>query len=188
MIHAFYSDPHFGHAKIIEGCARPFRDIAHMADEMVSRYNAVVGPSDVVVWVGDCFFGPVAAAEDVMARLNGRKVLVRGNHDKGATRMARFGFDLVADELTTTVAGYPVRICHYPYAGSSYRGGAVDARYLDRRPPRVRGEVLVHGHTHSPRRRDGNMVHVGVDAWDYAPAPYAAVAQLVADVFSRGPS
>ena len=59
---------------------------------------------------------------------------------------------------------------------------AMRDRFMNRRPPRIKGEVLIHGHTHQPRRRDGNQIHVGVDAWDYAPVPLAAIEALIREV------
>lgn len=180
---AFYSDPHFGHKNIIDFCHRPFSSVQDMTDELISRYNRWVGPDDTVIWCGDCFFTRVEEAEEIMSELNGTKLLVRGNHDRSASRMAKLGFSIVVDELRMCIDGVPVRVNHYPYAGNVMSDGKREQRYLDRRPPRIKGEVLVHGHTHDTKRRRGNQIHVGVDAWDYAPALMSEVQTLVQEVF-----
>jgi len=38
---------------------------------------------------------------------------------------------------------------------------------------------LIHGHTHSTERRDGQAIHVGVDAWDYKPATFDEIVALM---------
>jgi calcineurin-like phosphoesterase family protein len=186
----FYSDPHFGHANVIKYSNRPFATVEEMDQELLRRYQAVVKPEDIVVWLGDCFFGPFTSrVTELMGQLPGRKILVRGNHDRSASRMAAAGFDFVTEELRMHIAGRPVRLRHFPYAGesSAEEDASRDHDWADKfkslRPPRVQGEVLLHGHTHKPQRRSGNMVHVGVDAWGYAPASYEEIEALVEEVF-----
>lgn len=181
LIHHFYSDPHFGHHNILEYSNRPFSDTKEMEEVFIERYNAHVSENDVVLWCGDCSYR-LQELPEILSRMNGRKILIRGNHDKASGYMAKLGFDLVMDELVLHIGNRTCRVSHYPYAGTSYIRGKKDERYLDRRPQRQKGEVLIHGHTHSGKQRDGNMIHVGVDAWDYRPASFAEVAALVAEV------
>jgi calcineurin-like phosphoesterase family protein len=46
-------------------------------------------------------------------------------------------------------------------------------------PERKKGLVLLHGHTHDRLKVRGNQIHVGVDAWDWGPALYDDVAELI---------
>lgn len=39
----FTADMHFGHANIIQFCARPFVDVDDMNYRLISEYNSVVG-------------------------------------------------------------------------------------------------------------------------------------------------
>jgi calcineurin-like phosphoesterase family protein len=55
----------------------------------------------------------------------------------------------------------------------------VDTRHEKRRPPKVKGEVLIHGHSHVREKVRGNMIHVGVDAWDFFPVPISDVAAII---------
>lgn len=191
-----YSDPHYGHANVIRYSQRPFDDAAHMDVFMLDAYRTSVREADTVIWLGDCFFMSFENAEALLRSLPGRKVLVRGNHDRSASRMAAMGFELVADrELRMHIAGRPVRLCHFPYAGTASaeddatsvgpRGEETVApyeRYRAQRPQRVKGEVLIHGHTHSRVRRNGNQIHVGVDAWGYRPVEMIDVERLIREV------
>lgn len=180
MIDWFYSDPHFGHSKIVELAGRPFADIDEHDAILVRRYNERVRPDDVVLWLGDAFLCPTERARTIVAQLNGRKLSLVGNHDahRSARWLARLGFVVVEGELLLQLGTHSIRCSHYPYAGAGHAKGA-DDRYLDQRPARRKGETLVHGHSHARCRFRDNAVHVGVDAWDYYPVSRAEVLALI---------
>lgn len=173
----FYSDPHYGHNNIIKYCNRPFTDAADMNERLIDIYNYRVGKHDAVLWLGDCFFLD-GDAKTVLSHLNGHKWLLRGNHDKRISdhKFLQAGFDAVfSQHFAAYMEDLPVRFSHYPYEGYSE-----DKRYPDRRPPKEPGVVLIHGHTHEPHKlTPKGTVHVGVDAWDYGPAPFEDVYALV---------
>jgi calcineurin-like phosphoesterase family protein len=80
------SDHHFGHEKTCtvfkraDGSPlRPFASAEEMDEEMVRRHNERVKPNDKCYFLGD-----VAIARKslkILDRLNGDKVLIKGNHD-----------------------------------------------------------------------------------------------------------
>ena len=80
-----YSDPHFGHKNICKftnydgSPLRPWDDVNEMDEEMVRRYNKAVGPKDKTYFLGDVVINRKSLA--IMDRLNGDKVLIKGNHD-----------------------------------------------------------------------------------------------------------
>jgi calcineurin-like phosphoesterase family protein len=188
MIEFFYSDPHFNHAAILRHCPnRAFDTIEEMNEVFIERYNERVRSQDTVLWLGDCFFGPVAHFEAVMDRLNGSKMLIRGNHDGSASRMARLGFDIVTNWGQMQIGDERVRLFHHPYAGVPEDSRVIpNRRMIDARddwwvPERRKGEWLIHGHTHALTKWCERRVHVGVDAWDFAPAPFEEVATIIND-------
>jgi calcineurin-like phosphoesterase family protein len=79
------SDTHFGQEGICQflnwdgSKVRPWDTAAEMDEAMVERWNATVGPGDKVYHLGDVAIARKSLA--IMARLNGKKVLIRGNHD-----------------------------------------------------------------------------------------------------------
>ena len=80
------SDTHFGHAGVCrfmrnDGVTklRPWDDPAEMDEEMIRRWNDRVRPNDKVYHLGDVVINRKALP--TLARLNGDKVLIRGNHD-----------------------------------------------------------------------------------------------------------
>ena len=94
------SDTHFGHTNIIGHCDRPYVSVQEMNADMMTKWNARVKKGDTIIHVGDFAF---TIDEDeirtTLEQLNGYKILVRGNHDKSKTKMARLGFDIVVDKL-----------------------------------------------------------------------------------------
>ncbi len=186
MIRAFFGDPHFGHENVIEYSERPFKGADEMGEALIGNYNRFTRPEDLVIWTGDAFLCSADEAKRIMSRLKGHKILVRGNHDGSAGKMASLGFDAVVDEMVVRVADVPCIVSHYPFAGNDGREDTRANRYLDRRPRERQGFALIHGHTHSKKRRLNNQIHVGVDAWDYCPAMLEDVEELVREW--RGPS
>lgn len=80
------SDTHFGHMGVCkftrsDGVTklRPWDDPDEMNEAMVEKWNAVVKPTDKVYHLGDVVMK--VKSLDIMHRLNGDKVLIRGNHD-----------------------------------------------------------------------------------------------------------
>ena len=80
------SDTHFGHAGVCrftrdDGVTklRPWTDPDEMDEEMVKRWNETVKPTDKVYHLGDVVINRKSLS--IMHRLNGDKVLIRGNHD-----------------------------------------------------------------------------------------------------------
>ena len=162
LIDAFWSDPHFCHTNIIEYASRPFFNAEDMNKALISRYNSVVGPNDVCVCLGDVFLGKIEQVRPMIAALNGRKILVMGNHDKSAGTMLDLGFDMVVRNMTIMLAG---KVCHLHHNPRP----AVITETNKVLPLKQHGEVLLHGHTHERSKGTKEVIHVGVDAWNYYP-------------------
>jgi len=80
------SDTHFGHAGVCRFThqdtdvkIRPWTDPDEMDEDMVRMWNETVKPTDKVYHLGDVVINRKALG--IMRRLNGDKVLIRGNHD-----------------------------------------------------------------------------------------------------------
>lgn len=80
------SDTHFGHAGVCrftcdDGVTkiRPWTDPEEMDEEMVKRWNETVKPTDKVYHLGDVVINRRCLS--ILRRLNGDKVLIKGNHD-----------------------------------------------------------------------------------------------------------
>lgn len=80
------SDTHFGHWGVCrflreDGVTklRPWNDPAEMDEAMVKAWNERVRPGDKVYHLGDVVIN--RRALPILSRLNGDKVLIKGNHD-----------------------------------------------------------------------------------------------------------
>lgn len=79
------SDTHFGHLGMCRFSGkdgnklRPWTDPDEMDEHMVKVWNERVGPKDKVYHLGDVVINRKALK--IMHRLNGDKVLIKGNHD-----------------------------------------------------------------------------------------------------------
>lgn len=200
------SDLHFGHENIIAYANRPFGDVVDMEEKLIENWNCMVSSSDEVWIVGDFAMGQLSETLPVVKRLNGRKVLIPGNHDRcwvgaGASNHKKWGamydalFDIIDDfpKVTTTQLGpYTVQVCHFPRVelGSSLeRHGDIYSAYrpdpvTDRNAKminRLKRPWLIHGHTHQKVRiqPEYRQIHVGTDAWNYTPISEDTLIHLI---------
>jgi calcineurin-like phosphoesterase family protein len=116
------SDLHFGHKNIMKFCpvtrARFRDDVDYMNSAMVEEWNDRVQTEDTVYILGDVAFMSGSDAGRMMRRLNGRKILVEGNHDKKTLKDATFynAFEEVHKYLDINYDGHKIVMFHYPIA------------------------------------------------------------------------
>ena len=88
------SDSHFSHNNIIRYEYRPFKDKEEMDEYMINKWNEVVCDNDLVFHLGDVLISGAKRANEVLKRLNGRKILILGNHDHfSKTKWRKLGFE-----------------------------------------------------------------------------------------------
>ncbi len=154
----FTADTHFGDHRTINIHRRPFANVGEMDAALVEGWNAVVTMDDEVWHLGDVARRDAEVAP-LLARLNGRKHLVRGNNDETATGAAA-GWASVQDYAELTVDGAALVLCHYPFR--SWNG-------------QHRGSINLHGHSHGKLKPLPRQHDVGVDARDFRPVTLAAL-------------
>lgn len=122
---------------------RGFKDIDEMNQTMIEKWNAKVRKNDEVYILGDLSIGRAPETEEIVKRLNGRKFLIIGNHDK-FLRDKKFNRNLFI-EITPYKEMHDDRrkiiLCHYPvfcYNGQ-YR------RFEDGSPV----AYMMYGHVHN---------------------------------------
>ncbi|SFS13615.1 metallophosphoesterase family protein [Sphingomonas jatrophae] len=148
----FTADTHFGDHRTINIHKRPFANAAAMDAVLVERWNAAVGPDDEIWHLGDVA-RRAADVPGLLARLNGRKHLVRGNNDPDGT-VAAEGWASVQDYAELDIGDRKLALCHYPFR--SWNGQA-------------RGALNLHGHSHGRLKPLPRQIDVGVDGHDFAP-------------------
>lgn len=83
----FISDTHFGHENMLKFTnytgerMRPFDSIEELDELMIENWNKMVGPNDRIYHLGDVVY-KCKNRDQIMSRLNGKKVLIKGNHDR----------------------------------------------------------------------------------------------------------
>lgn len=146
------SDTHLFHNRIIEYEKRPFISVEEMNETIVNNWNGVVRSVDKVIHLGDVVFGTVEQAE-IIKRLFGYKVLVKGNHDRSLIRMRNLGFQEAHNNLILETPLGKVLCSHKP----------------------VKTPTLInfHGHMHSAYKfhseKNYKWINFSVENWNYTP-------------------
>jgi calcineurin-like phosphoesterase family protein len=173
----FSSDHHFGHRAVLGerlGLRRPFDTIEAHDEGLIALWNAAVRPEDTVWHLGDfCYRCPEAQAREIFSRLNGRKFLVRGNHDKVG---ARLPWDGPVVDVAHVQAPNP--------DGST--AGCFLSHYAHRVWPRMhRGDIHLYGHSHGTLPGSAASTDVGVDCFDYRPVTLDEIRVRLAENAAR---
>jgi calcineurin-like phosphoesterase family protein len=155
----FSADTHYGHAKILGYCDRPFASVEEMDAELIRRWNALVKPEDTVYHLGDFAWGDPRKYYD---RLNGLIYIVPGSHDKELRKLDQ---QFILPPIHILIHDPPIVLCHY--AMRSWPKSHFASWHL-------------FAHSHSRLEPYGLSFDVGVDAWDYAPVSLEMVAKKMA--------
>jgi calcineurin-like phosphoesterase family protein len=150
------SDQHFDHGNIIKHCDRPFSNVDEMNDTLVGKWNEVVTSHDRVIVVGDFAW---KNPEYWLNKLNGTKILIKGNHDH---KQNRKGWDFVKDIWETSIEGQRVVFCHYQMAewNASFHGS---------------WHLYGHSHGNAEEYEHKLSFDVGVDLWDFYPIEWSQI-------------
>ena len=157
----FSADWHLGHNNILKYDDRPFRDVKHMHRVLVNNYNSSVRQEDICYFVGDMGICKGDIIKNIVQELQGTKILILGNHDKGKEAMLKAGFDVVLNGVVLVIANERVTISHCPLAGvwredvTNMRNAVEhecwhgESRHKDKYSMVDLGQFHLHGHIHS---------------------------------------
>ena len=154
------SDTHFGHAGICKFLrddgtkVRPWDDPEEMTEALIENWNRVVGVKDRIYHLGDVVIN--RRYLKVLERLNGRKVLVKGNHDlfKLPDYLPHF------DDIRGCWPLDNLMLTHIPIHPGSFEG-------------RIRGNV--HGHLHWRKLEDKRYFNACVEHTAYTPINFEEI-------------
>lgn len=168
----FIADTHFGHKNIIKYCTRPYETVDEMDEDLIEKWNRKVGKLDTVYIIGD-FVWNKNKVPYYAEILNGKKILVTGNHDETWTTKKdhpNFScFEEVTDYKFDSIKDRPVTLCHYPMV--EWRNCRKDdAPYIG---------YLIHGHIHNNYSdeyrymlRRYNALNAGADVNGFEPVTF----------------
>lgn len=188
----FTSDLHFGHVNILKYMRqqRPFSSLEEMADEIIERHNELVAENDTVYILGDLSMGKVVDNVPIVQRMNGKKTLIPGNHDRcwdyfypmAKEEKAKEFKKFYADQGLTIMQGpiddwwdlghgemVPVVLSHFPW--DVYNNDGREKAHHPIRSQYSKDAWIVHGHVHGdwmcvPTAR---MYNVGIDVHGLEP-------------------
>lgn len=191
----FTSDWHLNHVSVLQFDQRPFDSLDHMREGLIARYNATVPEDGVCFFLGDNSFGSSAYLKDTLSRLNGTKVAILGNHDKGMLALYQVGFSVVLDTAKVRVTGNDVTLSHCPLRGvhredcTSYRNYVSGDHWHGESRNQAyslenKGQFHLHGHIHAGPHNNklvqqDRQWDVGVAGNNYTPVSYAQVAKWI---------
>lgn len=182
----FYtSDTHYFHKNILLYSLRPFGAIANwdvrlteeekkakwalltdadkqsaldeMHETMIRLWNERVGHTDTVYHLGDFGFGPAESLRAILKKLNGHKIIVKGNHDKGLTTLKDIGFEQAVLELSVIDDDRIVYLRHKPRFDWEQTQKAILT------------DLHLCGHVHDEWARQDRIINVGVDQSWFSP-------------------
>lgn len=158
----FTADHHFCHKNIIKYCNRPFANVREMDETMIRKWDTLVQREDTVYHLGDFAFASKAVIAALLQSLNGRKILLKGNHDGSWARQANVGWHHVSKAISTKIGDIWIDMAHSPLHFE-------DANEF--------GYVLC-GHAHEKWKMKGRILNVGVDQWDFYPVHLQQVKEM----------
>ena len=110
----YIADTHFNHTGILSFDNRPFFTVEDMDEAIISRWNDAVSIYDKVYILGDLSWHGMEKTIEILWRLHGKKILIRGNHDKCNDRKFLSMFETVKDYMEIKDGDRDVILCHYP--------------------------------------------------------------------------
>ena len=168
----FIADWHFNHTNILKYTERPYQRVKQMNNDIVKKHNSLVQPKDIVYVLGDVAMSKKVDALKYLHRMNGRKILILGNHDTPVTKtrwITEFGFEAVYSFFIADIEGHFVLMAHDP----------VESLFLARAVGFNRKPLITNGHIHnlgehSVDKETGNVsINVGLDVNDMLPFSFS---------------
>lgn len=172
----FTADLHIGHENAIRFDNRPFSSVEEMDRELIRRWNSRVRADDTVYVLGDMIWkARREEASDIVRALNGRIILIRGNHD-GFLR------NNPAKELFEEIKGYDEVVV--PLKDGSRRWCILSHYFIPMYNGHRRTAIHLHGHSHISGEADveidiarklneagihNEIYNVGCMYWNYMP-------------------
>jgi len=154
------SDTHFGHANILtfkneDGSpVRSFASLEEMNETMIDNWNKTVGKEDKVYHLGDVLFTK-KWLDLILPRLNGTKVLIKGNHD--TLKLSQY------QQYFKDVRAYWILdkfiLSHIPIHPESLS----------------RWKANIHGHLHGNSLEDSRYKNVSVEVINYTPVNFEEI-------------
>lgn len=148
------SDLHIGHwtdekRNIIKYCNRPFKTIDEMNLTIQNNWNNLINEDDIVYNLGDYVFNGLK----VDFHLNGKIILIKGNHDRFTQLKLKEKFcidTMYKIPLKISYNGYDIKLMHSPIHKEN-------------------GFINFCGHVHGLWKYQDGVYNVGIDVHEFKP-------------------
>lgn len=170
------SDLHLGHANIIKYCNRPFESVEEMNERLIKNWNDTVRGEDRVFFLGDFALGDKEKTIAWGQRLNGRKVMIYGNHDHQKPKVYyEAGFEHVS--RWPIIIQNRFLLSHAPFEPQD---GKADRGTL----------INIYGHIHDKTEQGRTVTScsacVCVERWNYKPVELEVLKKMMKEYDKEG--
>ncbi len=149
------ADAHIGHKAICKYRTQ-FQSREQHDIYLMKAWNGVVTKNDTVFCLGDFAF--TMESLGIIKALNGRKILVRGNHDKLDTQ----AYLSVFSQVVGGIKYKDTWLSHFPI-----------------HPQELRDKYNIHGHVHNDTIPDDRYFNACIENIGYAPLPYLQILDMI---------
>lgn len=146
-------------------------DLDSMHSALIQRHNAIVGEDDLTYLLGDFAFCKPDQAMRFMMSMNGKKILVHGNHDRKLVDSNEFK-DSSMRRMAGLVEDTPYKmISHkHPETGQNYGVALFHFPIHFEWEGSHRGSLHCYGHQHAGgKKSEFRCMDIGVDTNDLKP-------------------
>jgi calcineurin-like phosphoesterase family protein len=171
-----------------------------MDEAIITNFNKLVGPNDIVFHLGDLGVHGHERMKSIIQRLNGfRHVLLIGNHDRaGITTYYDMGFSAVLQTATIHIGKQTLILNHTPqrtltefirisllYIRKMNDKGRTIKQIIQRIKRewktylKATNNWVLHGHTHLKRKVHGKNINICVDAWNFKPVSSDEILNII---------
>lgn len=167
MTKFYISDLHLFDRKIIESANRPHKNLKEMHTDIIVKWNKKVTQKDTVYILGDVSstnnYYETAELIKILKKLNGKKVLIVGNHDRKILNNQKFRncFIKIEEYLRVFDNKKKVMLFHFP---------------IEDWESKKKGSIHLHGHIHGKEiSKIENRFHVGCDVHRFTPVTLSEI-------------
>lgn len=166
----FTADLHFHHHHIINFCNRPYKNVDEMNESIIENWNNKIPKTGTTFILGDVTWQALQTTEHLLDQLNGKKILITGNHDKQSiVSYFEESYDMLGITITDEkeYKKYYVHLCHFPLAEWD--------RFFH-------GSYHLHGHQHKSKDMrivQKNKLDVGLDSNNMIPYSWEDVKNVI---------
>jgi len=198
----FTADWHFNHDNILQYCNRPYKDVNEMNEDIIKKYNFYIRGNDVCYILGDVGFGDYDNFKEVFSKLNGKKILVLGNHDKWSMQTYyNVGFDAVVYNAHIKLGKHIIYLNHIPTRTFKEFIRLMWVYFIDnkRKNWNIRNKInrlkkewgkyrkatkewTLCGHVHQAWKIRNKNINCGIDVWDFKPVS----SDKILDIINKG--